>query len=62
MTTINGIVRQTLVWDPVAGNSGDCSDQYTDHVYVFSVGATASMIDDNLDDDNVAGAGTCTHP
>lgn len=54
------ILEQTLVWDPSLSNAGGCSGQFTDHVYVINGSATAQMIDDNLDDDNVAGAGSCT--
>jgi len=60
-TTINGAVKQTLIWDPVGTNSVDCSPSFTDHVYLISNGAGAAMIDDNLDDDNVAGSGNCIH-
>ncbi len=58
---INGAVAQTLIWDPVTtpANPGGCSSQFTDHVYLNTNGTTAAMIDDNLDDDNVAGSGTC---
>ncbi len=61
ITTVSSmILEQTLVWDPSLSNAGGCSGQFTDHVYVINGSATAQMIDDNLDDDNVAGSGSCT--
>ncbi|MGD0073556.1 MAG: hypothetical protein ABSD31_04375 [Candidatus Binataceae bacterium] len=63
VTTVSSmILEQTLVWDPVVSpaNPLGCSGQFTDHVFVINGSATAQMIDDNLDDDNVAGAGSCT--
>lgn len=59
-TTLWGVTEQTLVWDPFGGNDGGCSGKFTDDVYVINNGSTGQMIDDNLDDDNVAGAGSCS--
>jgi len=63
-TTANGMVLQTLVWDFVSkvsnGSTGTCTTgSFTDHVYLISNGQTAAMTDDNLEDDDTAGSGTC---
>jgi len=62
-TTVNGAVKQTLVWDSVVGNDPGCtngSPAFTDHVYLNSNSLVPGMIDDNLENDNVAGSGVCT--
>ena len=65
---VNGQVEQTLVWDSLGTNSGGCTNgtpAFTDHVYLNYTGAAAAgMIDDNLEDDGVAGSGSCylIHP
>ena len=62
-TTVNGAVKQTLVWDSLSSNAGGCSNgtpAFTDHVYLNSNSLVPGMIDDNLEDDNVAGSGVCT--
>jgi len=70
---VNGLVEQTLVWDALQSNAKACTNEatpnvsppytppaFTDHVYLNSYGAGAvGMIDDNLDNDDVAGSGTC---
>jgi len=58
-TSNNGAVQQTLIWDPVSSNSGNCSDRFTDHVYLVSNGAGAVMVDDDLAGKEVPGSGTC---
>ena len=58
-TSNNGTVQQTLIWDPVSGNPPQCSDQFTDHVYLVNNGAAAVMIDDNLSGEDIPGAGNC---
>jgi len=58
-TSKNGAVQQTLIWDPVSGNSVTCSEQFTDHVYFVSNGAGAVMVDDDLAGKEVPGSGTC---
>jgi hypothetical protein len=62
-TTVNGALMQTLVWDSLGSNAGGCtngSPAFTDHVYLNSNSLAPGMIDDNLDNDNVAGSGVCT--
>ncbi|MFI5351690.1 MAG: hypothetical protein ACHQZS_01920, partial [Candidatus Binatales bacterium] len=62
-TTVNGAVMQTLVWDSLGSNAGGCtngSPAFTDHVYLNSNSLVPGMIDDNLENDNVAGSGVCT--
>ena len=62
-TTANGMVLQTLNWTFVSqvsnGSTGTCSGDFTDHVYLMGSGGTLLMIDDNLEDDDTAGSGTC---
>ncbi len=62
--TANGMVLQTLNWTFVSqvsnGSTGVCSSDFTDHVYLMGGGASLQMIDDNLEDDDTAGSGTCT--
>ena len=54
--SFNGIVVQDLAW---VLYDGDCDDYFEDNVYLISNGTASVMNDDNLDDDEVAGSGTC---
>jgi hypothetical protein len=55
---INGAAEQTLLWDETGSVTG-CTTSFTDHVYFYTNGTSAAMIDDNLEADDVAGSGTC---
>jgi hypothetical protein len=55
---VNGAAKQTLVWDEIGDVTG-CTTSFTDHVYFYTNGTSAAMIDDNLEADDVAGSGTC---
>ncbi|MGD0076393.1 MAG: hypothetical protein ABSD31_18980 [Candidatus Binataceae bacterium] len=54
-----GNTLQTLVWDAVSSNPGDCAGTFTDQVNLIAKGAAAVMIDNNLAGQKVPGAGTC---